>query len=676
MDSSLSRLNGRFPVTTRIFGGFALVLVLLAGLATLAVTNLQEIRSDFIGYSAVARTTLTTMGLNNEFTELRRGVVGYATSGDVAERERVLAAEPKLMAGFDGLIAGMVTDESRRAGSTVRGLAVEYLRNFQRISEARRQRDAVVNERMNPRGTEAREALSGVMDRAIARQDYRLSALTAQAQEALGLARIYANRFLANLDPAQAGLAQEQLRAVATALEAAMPAATEAADQQALRTAGTAATAYGAAFAQAMPLLAEVNRLVTQVNAELGQRIDTGLDALVGQQIAAGTGLSSHLSTTIDSTISTAIIAGGVAVVLGLLLAWLIGTGVAGPVKRMTSAMGALAEGKLDTAVPARENKDEIGAMAKAVQVFKDNAIAVKRLEAEAKAQAERAELDKKAAMRKLADDFQSAVGGVVQGVSSAATEMQGSAQSLSSTAEQTNRQAQAVSAATEEASSNVQTVAAASEELAASVNEISRQVTTSAQIAQKAVNEAQATDAKVQSLAAAATQIGDVVRLIADIASRTNLLALNATIEAARAGDAGKGFAVVASEVKTLATQTAKATEEIGAKVAEMQSATSESVGAIRGIGATIGEIAGIAASIASAVEEQGAATQEIARNVQQAAHGTQQVSNNIGGVTQASAETGSAATQMLGAAGELSRQAETLRREVDGFLANVRAA
>jgi methyl-accepting chemotaxis protein len=356
-------------------------------------------------------------------------------------------------------------------------------------------------------------------------------------------------------------------------------------------------------------------------------------------------------------------------------LALLAARRIARPLEDLAAAMRRLAAGETLAAIPALGIGGPAGAMASALEVFSENAANARRADAEKAAQ-QQADAARVTRMAGLIMSFQTAIGGVVQGVSSAATEMQGSARSLSGTAEQTNRQAQAVSAATEEASSNVQTVAAASEELAASVNEISRQVTTSAQIAQKAVNEAQATDAKVQSLAAAATQIGDVVRLIADIASRTNLLALNATIEAARAGDAGKGFAVVASEVKTLATQTAKATEEIGAKVAEMQSATSESVGAIRGIGATIGEIAGIAASIASAVEEQGAATQEIARNVQQAAHGTQQVSNNIGGVTQASAETGSAATQMLGAAGELSRQAETLRREVDGFLANVRAA
>jgi methyl-accepting chemotaxis protein len=358
------------------------------------------------------------------------------------------------------------------------------------------------------------------------------------------------------------------------------------------------------------------------------------------------------------------------------IVAYLITRSIVGPVNGMTQAMGSLAEGNLDTEIPALDKTDEIGEMAQAVQVFKDNAIRVKQMEEEAKEQEKRAAEEKTRMMNKMADDFQASVGGVVDTVSSASTELQSSAQSMTATSEETSVQATAVAAASEEASTNVQTVASAAEELSSSISEISRQVTQSTQIADTAVSEAERADEMVQGLAQSADKIGEVVALITDIADQTNLLALNATIEAARAGDAGKGFAVVASEVKNLANQTAKATEEIGGQIGGIQTATQDSVKAIQSISKTIGEISEIAAAIAAAVEEQGAATQEIARNVEQAAAGTGEVSSNIAGVTQAAGEAGQSATQVLGAANELSQQSEMLKTEVDKFMAQVRVA
>jgi methyl-accepting chemotaxis protein len=366
----------------------------------------------------------------------------------------------------------------------------------------------------------------------------------------------------------------------------------------------------------------------------------------------------------------------GVCLVVATLCAWLVARSITHPVRALAACLGELRAGRYDIEVPGHDRGDVLGGMAKAIDSLRVTAAEAAGLRAAQAAAEQRAVEERRAAVHRMADEFQAAIGSVVNGVSSAATQMQGSAQSLSATAEQTNRQADAVSHATGEASANVQTVAAASEELAVSVNEISRQVTASSGIAGRALEQAHVTDAKVQGLSAAAGQIGDVVRLISDIAGRTNLLALNATIEAARAGEAGKGFAVVASEVKELATQTARATGEIGAKITEIQVATTESVEAIRSIGTTIAEMNRIAADIAAAVEQQGAATREIARNVQQAAKGTQDVAANISGVTQASGATGAAAHQMLAAAGELAKQSETLRHEVDAFLATVRAA
>jgi len=377
------------------------------------------------------------------------------------------------------------------------------------------------------------------------------------------------------------------------------------------------------------------------------------------------------------STRTSLITVAGVGLVMALaVLGAVVLYMVARPLAAMAGAMGKLAAGDLKVEVTGTERKDEIGLLARAMQVFKENMTETERLRAEQKAAEARAEAEKRATMNKMADEFEASVKSVVQSVSTQSKDLQSTAQSMSATAEEASRQATAVAAASEQASTNVQTVASAAEELSSSITEISRQVSESARIAEQAVGGAKRTNEQIQGLSEAAQRIGDVVKLINDIAGQTNLLALNATIEAARAGDAGKGFAVVASEVKSLANQTAKATEEISTKIAEMQSATRDSVTAVRDIGETIGRINEIATTIASAVEEQGAATKEIARNVQQASAGTAEVSANIGGVTKAATDTGAGATQVLGASGELSRQSDTLRAKVDEFIAKIRAA
>jgi methyl-accepting chemotaxis protein len=346
------------------------------------------------------------------------------------------------------------------------------------------------------------------------------------------------------------------------------------------------------------------------------------------------------------------------------------------PIGALSQVMKALADGNSAIDVHGRNRRDEIGGMAGAVQVFKDNMIEAERLRAERAEAEKRAEADKRAAMRKLADEFQAAVGGIVETVSSASTELEAAAGTLTKTAETTQSLSSTVAAASEEASANVQSVASASEELAGSVSEIARQVLESSRIAGDAVKQAEKTDQRIGQLSTAAGRIGDVVKLITAIAEQTNLLALNATIEAARAGEAGKGFAVVASEVKALAAQTAKATDEIGGQIASMQTATNDSVAAIKEISGTIARISEIATTIASAVEEQGAATQEISRNVQQAAQGTSQVASNITDVNRGATETGSASAQVLSSAQSLSSESSHLKLEVDKFLATVRAA
>jgi methyl-accepting chemotaxis protein len=345
------------------------------------------------------------------------------------------------------------------------------------------------------------------------------------------------------------------------------------------------------------------------------------------------------------------------------------------PIQRITAAMQRLAEGDGEGEIPALERKDEVGTMAAAVVVFKENAQKAQALEAQ-----RREEEARKTARQERIEGhiaaFERKVGDALAALTSASNEMQATAEGMSATAEQTSRQASAVSAASEQAAANVSTVAAASEEMTSSIAEIGRQITQSGTIAAQAVEEATRTGATMKALDGTAQKIGEVVQLINDIASQTNLLALNATIEAARAGEAGKGFAVVASEVKGLAAQTAKATEEIGTQIAAMQNASKGAVEAMSRIDQTIARINEIAGSIAAAIEEQGATTQDITRNTQEAARGAGEVTRNIAGVDQAAGATGTAASRVLASAGGLAEQAQRLRGEVDQFLANIRAA
>ena len=363
------------------------------------------------------------------------------------------------------------------------------------------------------------------------------------------------------------------------------------------------------------------------------------------------------------------------ALIAGLVLSFAITRSVTGPLAHVLDAMRRLANGDKAIDIPGQSRRDEFGAVARAVSVFRDNALEMDRLTAVQSQERERNETGRRAAMDRIAERFDASIHLVVEEVGSSARAMETTATGLQTTAGRANAQAGEVAAAADQASAGVQTVAAAAEELAASISEISRQVALSAETTGRTMNDARRTDTIVRALSEAAKRIGDVVGLISTIASQTNLLALNATIEAARAGDAGKGFAVVASEVKGLAQQTAKATEEIGAQIASIQSATHDAVSAIGGIVAAIDEVNQVATTIAAAVQQQGAATAEIARNVQQTAQAAQVVTLNIAGVSQASDETGHAASVSLKAASLLSQQAGHLQQQVQAFLDELRA-
>ncbi|MCG8693306.1 MAG: methyl-accepting chemotaxis protein [Minwuiales bacterium] len=420
----------------------------------------------------------------------------------------------------------------------------------------------------------------------------------------------------------------------------------------------------------------EVSTATRDRRAELFLALEEKLDILVEHSAEEGYLFSQDAGAFNDLNFKLQIGSLALTIVIGFAAAVLLARTISTPIKTITEAMKLLAGNDKTVEVPGVDRKDEVGAMARALLVFKDTAIKIEQVAQQQLESEKQAKKQRRQEMLQLADRFEKNVMAVVTGVGTASNAMRQTAETMAKAAQSTSKQAVEASVVTGQASSNVQTVATASEELTTAIAEISRQVAQAASIAEAATGTAENSKATVAGLADAAEKIGEVVGLISSIAAQTNLLALNATIEAARAGEAGKGFAVVASEVKMLAQQTASATDEIGAQIAEVQQSIGGTVQANETIASTIHEIDEISKTIAASVKDQTASTGEISRNVQEVATGTQQVSDNIGTVTKTADETGTAAGEVLAAAGQLSEQSENLRTEVEKFLAGIRAA
>ncbi|UEM05831.1 methyl-accepting chemotaxis protein [Skermanella rosea] len=671
--SAWARLSN-IPIALRISGGFALLLVLLGTLSFFADRNAAETTAGIARLRSVSDAATVSGLLSIDMEGARGALTQYALTeadGDLAAANHALEVLGAAIATLD---AAALDADAALVGRIAKAAEAH--------DAAARQSVAAVSERrigvsaLVKASTGLGTTTSAIVGTAVRDGKAEVTELAVKLAEAGQASALAATRYVSSRNPADAGIAVKEAERFSETLAGFAAATTE---SRRLQRFAAALPAILDEYRKALDGVVSATDRFAAAGAER-IRAAEALGTAIGQLRQASTDgqdrTFSQMTEAAEQARALGLAVAGGALLIGIVMAFLIARSITRPIRSLSSIMGQLAGNDLSVEVGFTRRGDEIGGMARAVETFKANGLEVRRLQAEQEEIKRRSEAERKADLIRLADGFEANVKGVVDAVSSAATEMERSAGAMSRTAESASHQAVIVAAASEQATTNVNTVAGAAEELSASIQEISRQMSTSLRITAQAVQDAERTDALMRGLTDAAHEIGQVIELINSIAGQTNLLALNATIEAARAGEAGKGFTVVASEVKALASQTERATGEIQAKVLEIQQATGNAAGAIQGIARTIGQINEISSSVAAAVEQQNAATGDISRNVQQAAAGTQQVSGNIAGVSQASSETGAAAGQVLDAAGSLALEAERLRGEVARFLADVRCA
>ena len=667
----------RLSVLQRISGGMGIILLLLIILSIISWRTIRSVETQADYVSSSVSEALAVSQFATRVGETHSLVTQYALSeNDGASR----AAQRSLTQLQDetGLVAAAYASSDRKKNAAVdqlRSLADRYRNSVTATIDAINDRRTQAAELMRS-ATELSTTIAAIVETLA--QDPNYSTVVNEAvrlMEAFDGSNVSATRFLASRDPADSGTAQTDVMAMHQVLDGLTTRGID--NPRVQRFLKAIANPFGR-YTNALDGLIKTTDRFTGVEADRHATAASLIEATDQIQFTSAEvqlGRVGGMQLAVMSSRQQELLTSTTAIVTGVILALLIGRGIARPISQTTTVMRALAAGEIEIEIPHGDRRDEIGAMARAVQIFKENKILANRLanrgEAESQAKEQRTK-----AIEELNSRFEGVASALTSTLSSAAANLKESAETMFASVEQADQKSTSVKSAAQQATSNVQTVASATEELSMSIEEIGNRTIRSSSIATKAAADANRTNEAVEALVTDAQQIGKVVSLIRQIAHQTNLLALNASIEAARAGQAGRGFAVVAAEVKSLATQTSAATEEIETQVIRIQSVTGNVASAIQNIGATINEMNDIATGVASAVAQQRAATLEIAQNAQQASISALDVTRAISSVEQASATNKAEANQVLDAASQLSRQSDELRVQVDKFIAGVRTA
>ncbi|HIJ63788.1 MAG TPA: methyl-accepting chemotaxis protein, partial [Rhodospirillaceae bacterium] len=527
----------KLKIGTRVFAGFGVTLALLVAIALIGVFGLKSGEDKFTSYSQIAGVAVIGLDIGGDVSDVRRFVREFAHTNDekaIGPARKAIAA---LRAKLDSGMKTIRNPERLRAVSEANKGFEGYVAGFEKLVAEKQKSEKLVVDTLNPTGAGMRLKVTEVMEAGMKAGDFAVAAQAGLVQQYLILARLEANKYIGRHDAAAATDFKETLTKMDKAIEVLNTMTRDQKYLAAMAEVLASSQKYAAAFIDYIKLSDDIEILVNTTMAGYGVAMGEKSDEVKDSALKDMASLEEVTKAAIASGIQWNIGMSVVAVVLGIALALTIARSIIHPVKGMTETMTKLAGGDRTVTVPALENRDEIGDMGRAVQVFKENAIRVERMTREQEEQKRQAEEQRKTALRQMADSFESQVGGVIQTVTSASVQLQASARQMAATATETSAQATTVAAAAEEASSNVQTVASASEELSASINEISGQVERSRTVADRAETEARQTSSLIEKLSENVAGIGQIVALINDIASQTNLLALNATIEAARAG-------------------------------------------------------------------------------------------------------------------------------------------